>query len=96
VLFAGHRYHKLALRSVAFHGRRPLFASTGDEGAIHIFHGMVYSDLMQNPLLVPVKILRGHTQDSTGLGVLDCCFHPTQPWLFSAGADGTARLFTDA
>jgi ribosome biogenesis protein ERB1 len=54
-----------------------------------------YSDLMQNPLIVPVKILRGHTQDASGLGVLDVCFHPTQPWLFSAGADGTARLFTD-
>eukprot|EP00038_Savillea_parva_P003032 m.120230 g.120230 ORF g.120230 m.120230 type:complete len:915 (-) comp11050_c0_seq5:125-2869(-) len=90
------RYHALALRAVAFHNRQPLFASAGDDGNVHVFHGMVYSDLMQNPLLVPVKILRGHAQDSAGLGVLDCCFHPSQPWLFSAGADGTARLFTDA
>ena len=28
-----------------------------------------------------------------GLGVLDVAFHPTQPWLFSCGADGTVRLF---
>eukprot|EP00040_Diaphanoeca_grandis_P028077 m.161269 g.161269 ORF g.161269 m.161269 type:complete len:889 (+) comp31222_c0_seq1:149-2815(+) len=90
------RYHRLAIRSVQFHQRHPLFASASDDGTIHIFHGMVYNDLMQNPLIVPVKILRGHSrEDKTGLGVMDCCFHPTQPWLFSAGADGTIRLYTD-
>ena len=42
---------------------------------------------------VPVKVLKGHalTRD---LGVLDVAFHPTQPWVFSSGADGTLRLFT--
>lgn len=52
-----------------------------------------HSDLLQNPLLVPVKVLRGHklTRD---LGVLDVAFHPTQPWVFSSGADGTVRLFS--
>jgi WD40 repeat protein len=25
-------------------------------------------------------------------GVIDCVFHPTQPWVFSSGADGTIRL----
>lgn len=51
------------------------------------------SDLLQNPLIVPVKVLRGHaiTHD---LGVLDVTFHPTQPWVFSSGADATIRLFT--
>jgi len=28
------------------------------------------------------------------LGVIDCQFHPHQPWVFSAGADKTIRLFT--
>ena len=28
------------------------------------------------------------------LGVLDCVFHPSQPWLFTAGADATVRLFS--
>lgn len=51
------------------------------------------SDLLQNPLIVPVKVLRGHviTHD---LGVLDVTFHPSQPWIFSSGADATVRLFT--
>uniref|UniRef100_A0A2I3S5Q7 Ribosome biogenesis protein BOP1 n=1 Tax=Pan troglodytes TaxID=9598 RepID=A0A2I3S5Q7_PANTR len=87
------RHHKKALRAVAFHPRYPLFASGSDDGSVIVCHGMVYNDLLQNPLLVPVKVLKGHvlTRD---LGVLDVIFHPTQPWVFSSGADGTVRLFT--
>lgn len=36
------RYHEKALRGVAYHARHPLFASASDDGALHIFHGMVY------------------------------------------------------
>eukprot|EP00118_Oscarella_pearsei_P010544 m.65331 g.65331 ORF g.65331 m.65331 type:complete len:704 (+) comp35316_c0_seq10:6005-8116(+) len=87
------RHHKKAVRQVVYHRRYPLFASASDDGTVVVFHGMVYSDLMQNPLIVPVKILRGHaTVDQ--LGVLNCVFHPSQPWIFSAGADRTIRLFT--
>ncbi|XP_025070024.1 ribosome biogenesis protein BOP1 isoform X2 [Alligator sinensis] len=87
------RHHRKALRAVAFHKHYPLFASGSDDGTVIVCHGMVYNDLLQNPLLVPVKVLKGHalTQD---LGVLDVAFHPTQPWLFSAGADATVRLYT--
>lgn len=60
------RYHSLALRSVAFHPTYPLFASASDDTSIHIFHGMVYNDLMQNPLIVPVKVRR--TEVCGGLG----------------------------
>ena len=52
-----------------------------------------HSDLLQNPLLVPVKVLKGHVM-TLDLGVLDVLFHPTQPWVFSSGADGTIRLYT--
>jgi ribosome biogenesis protein ERB1 len=69
-------------------------ASASDDGTVHVFHSMVYSDLMRNPLVVPVKILRGH-QIVNKLGVLSMCFHPTQPWLFSAGADGQILLYQD-
>ena len=27
-------------------------------------------------------------------GVMDCKFHPTQPWIFTAGSDSTVRLYT--
>ncbi|XP_028296672.1 ribosome biogenesis protein bop1-like isoform X2 [Gouania willdenowi] len=87
------RHHKKAVRGVAYHRGYPLFASASDDGSVIVCHGTVYSDLLQNPLIVPVKVLRGHviTQD---LGVLDVTFHPSQPWLFSSGADGTVRLYT--
>eukprot|EP00798_Chlamydomonas_sp_ICE-L_P004054 gene4054-14140_t len=88
------RYHNYALRGVAFHRTYPLFASCSDDATVHVFHGMVYSDLMSNPLIVPVKVLRGH--DITDFsGVLDVAFHPTQPWLFSAGADTNICLFNN-
>ncbi len=51
-------------------------------------------DLMTNPLIVPVKILRGHEMNQFE-GVFDCAFHPTQPWIFTAGADGSICLFTN-
>jgi len=124
------RYHKAAVRGAAYHRGYPLFASSSDDGAVHVFHGMVYQvrhsmtvyvfhgvaagrhvsflnshaldvrvpwlqDLMTNPLIVPVKILRGHTVMASE-GVLDVAFHPTQPWLFTAGADKTINLFTNS
>uniref|UniRef100_W5KWA8 Ribosome biogenesis protein BOP1 n=1 Tax=Astyanax mexicanus TaxID=7994 RepID=W5KWA8_ASTMX len=86
-------HHKKALRGVAYHRQYPLFASGSDDGSVIVCHGMVYNDLLQNPLIVPVKVLKGHTI-THDLGVLDVAFHPTQPWVFSSGADGTVRLFT--
>eukprot|EP00028_Trichosphaerium_sp_Am-I-7-wt_P000033 CAMPEP_0168525934 /NCGR_PEP_ID=MMETSP0405-20121227/11624_1 /TAXON_ID=498012 /ORGANISM="Trichosphaerium sp, Strain Am-I-7 wt" /LENGTH=73 /DNA_ID=CAMNT_0008548593 /DNA_START=555 /DNA_END=776 /DNA_ORIENTATION=- len=70
----------------------PLFASCADDGQIHVYHGMVYDDLTKNALIVPLKILRGH-QRVDGYGILDIAFYPGQPWLFSAGADSTIRLW---
>ena len=88
------RYHEKALRGVDFHPRYPLMASASDDGSVHVFHSMVYSDLMRNPLIVPVKILKGHDVVNK-LGVLSIAFHPTQPWLFSGGSDGEIHLFQD-
>ncbi|KAI8141456.1 NUC169 domain-containing protein [Fennellomyces sp. T-0311] len=87
------RYHEKAVREVTYHRRYPLFASASDDGSIQVFYGMVYNDLLQNPLIVPVKILKGH-ENKDGLGVLNIEFHPTQPWIFSSGADGSLRLWT--
>ncbi|KAF3452624.1 hypothetical protein FNV43_RR03057 [Rhamnella rubrinervis] len=84
--------HPKDITSVAFHRSYPLFASCSDDCTAYVFHGMVYSDLNQNPLIVPLEILRGH-RSSNGRGVLDCKFHPRQPWLFTAGADSAIRLY---
>lgn len=88
------RYHEKAVRLIKFHkGKLPLFASASDDGSIHVFHGTVYDDFMTNPLLVPLKKLTGHKVVSS-IGVLDLVWHPKEAWLFSAGADNTARLWT--
>lgn len=88
------KYHEGGVRSVAYHRARPLFASASDDGTVQVFHGRVYQDLMTNPLVVPVKILAQHRiRDHSG--VMGVCFHPSQPWVFTAGADGTACLFVD-
>ncbi|KAI9067600.1 BOP1NT-domain-containing protein [Trametes sanguinea] len=86
------RYHSRALRSVHFHPTYPLFASSSDDGSIQIFHARVYNDLMTNPLIVPLKILRGHTVRE-GLGVFSVRWVPRQPWLVSAGADGQVSVW---
>ncbi|KAK4684288.1 ribosome biogenesis protein ERB1, partial [Tremellales sp. Uapishka_1] len=86
------RYHTRALRAVVYHPTLPLFASASDDGTIQVFHCTVYTDLMQNPLIVPLKILRGH-QIVDGLGVLDLRWHPEKPWLVSSGADGEVKLW---
>ncbi|AGO10554.1 AaceriABR101Cp [[Ashbya] aceris (nom. inval.)] len=87
------RYHEKAVRSVGFHKKLPLFCSAADDGTIHVFHGTVYDDMMKNPLLVPLKKLTGHKLVNS-LGVIDTVWHPREAWLFSAGADNTARLWT--
>lgn len=87
------RYHERAVRSVSFHPKLPLFQSSADDGTVHVFHASVYDDLMANPLIVPLKKLVGHKVVNS-LGVLASEWHPREAWLFSAGADGTARLWT--
>jgi ribosome biogenesis protein ERB1 len=87
------RYHKRGIRAVDFHAKYPLFASAGDEGTIVVSHGMVYNDLAQNALIVPVKILKGHAVVDA-VGITDCKFHPQHPWIISSGSDKTIRLFS--
>ena len=86
------KYHTKALRAVACHARYPLVASCSDDGTTHVFHATVYDDLLRQPLIVPVKVLRGH-EVRDGVGVLAIAFAPTQPWIFTGGADGEILLF---
>ncbi|WCJ32635.1 hypothetical protein M5689_014045 [Euphorbia peplus] len=87
--------HHKDVNKVTFHSKYPLFASCSEDCTAYVGHGMVYSDLNQNPLIVPLKVLRGHSS-SNGRGVMDCKFHPNQPWLFTAGADSTIRLYCNS
>ncbi|KAG9104042.1 Ribosome biogenesis protein erb1 [Ceratobasidium sp. 370] len=86
------RYHTRAIRALRFHATQPLFASASDDGTIQVFHARVYSDLMTDPLIVPLKVLRGH-KVADGLGVLDVAWSEQLPWLASVGADGSMRVW---
>jgi ribosome biogenesis protein ERB1 len=61
---------------------------------IHVSTHVPHCGVAQNARIVPVKVLKGH-KSSSGLGVLHSVFHPTQPWLFTAGADGRILLYTN-
>nr|GEX12321.1 ribosome biogenesis protein BOP1 homolog [Tanacetum cinerariifolium] len=62
--------HPKDITNVNFHRTYPLFASSSDDCTAYVFHGMVYSDLNQNPLIVPLEILHGH-KTVNGRGLLD-------------------------
>jgi ribosome biogenesis protein ERB1 len=47
---------------------------------------------MTDPLIVPLKILRGH-EIRDGLGVLQVKWCTRQPLLVSAGADGNVNIW---
>ncbi|XP_046661257.1 ribosome biogenesis protein BOP1 homolog [Homalodisca vitripennis] len=87
------RLHSTAVRSVSYHRTYPLFASVSDDTSLIVSHGMVYNDLLQNALIVPLKRLSNHER-TNDFGILDVMFHPTQPWVFTSGADATIRLYT--
>ena len=92
ILLLFFRYHTRAIRCVRFHPTYPLFASASDDGTIHIFHSRVYHDLLTDPLIVPLKILRGHGI-ADGLGVLAVEWLAGLPWLLSSGADGAVGVW---
>lgn len=88
------KYHDKAIRDINFSPKYPLFASASDDGSVNIFYGMVYNDLMQNALVVPVKVLKAHEHNkATGLGSMNSVWHPSQPWLFTSGSDGKIKLW---
>ncbi|KAL0666137.1 hypothetical protein Bca4012_028841 [Brassica carinata] len=45
--------HPKDITNVAFHRLYPLFASCSEDSTAYVFHGKVYSDLNENPLIVP-------------------------------------------
>ena len=88
------RYHRAAIRSAAFHPTLPLLATAGDDGAAHVLHATVYSDLATPPLIVPLKVLPAHSVKAAE-GALSVAWHPGQPWLYTAGADGCVCVWVD-
>lgn len=68
-------YHKKELTYVHTHKRYPLVATSSADKTIHIFHAQVYQDYLQNPSIIPLKIIK------TDGSPIQCLFHPKQPWI---------------
>jgi len=90
-------FHDDKIRSVVYHNNYPLMSSSSRNGKILIYHSTVYDDLIQDPLIVPLKVLK---QSDSGklyyinyLVVNSVVFHPKHPWVFSSGEDGLIRLW---
>jgi ribosome biogenesis protein ERB1 len=86
-------HHHGAVRAVSYHPTLPLFATGADDALVGIFHGAVGESIVDSTTIVPLKLLRGHRQGGGLLGVLDLTWVHSQPYVVSAGADGTTRLW---
>lgn len=81
------------VRAVAFSSHFPLFATALDNGRLQITHASVSSDLRQDPVIVPVRLISTNDDDHKEAGVVQVCWHPTQPWVFAGMSDGRVSLF---
>uniref|UniRef100_A0AC34QZX0 BOP1 N-terminal domain-containing protein n=1 Tax=Panagrolaimus sp. JU765 TaxID=591449 RepID=A0AC34QZX0_9BILA len=89
------QHHSSAIRSVCHSVKHPLLASVGDDGQAVIYHTRIPQDVVAENEVIPVKRLFGHSKNvDTGLTILTCSWHATQPWLLTGGADGLIAVFT--
>ena len=85
--------HSSAVRSLAFHKRLPLYASSSADGSLQISHCQVFQDSLQGPQIVPVKQLHNVSEGSRS-AVTACVFHPYLSWIVAASANGSLCLFS--
>lgn len=67
-------------------------ASSSNDGTIHIFHFKVETEIITDPVILPLKVLKGHVSTNVD-GVKAIKFHPKQPWIFSIGHDNKVFLW---
>eukprot|EP00834_Sanchytrium_tribonematis_P002106 NODE_59_length_28102_cov_0.971110.p3 type:complete len:685 gc:universal NODE_59_length_28102_cov_0.971110:23524-21470(-) len=91
------KFGEFAIQSVKFHSKYPIFTACGDDGHLYIMYGKIFDDLVTHPLIAPIHVVRNaHPPlENLKLGALAIEFHPTQPWLFSSGSDGTIKLYVN-
>ncbi len=86
------QYHEQGVTSTHFHEQYPLMASASNDGSIHIFHFKVDNQTVNDAVILPLKVLKGHIKKE-GEGVKMVKFHPKQPWIFSIGVDKKVYLW---
>ncbi|OII71893.1 uncharacterized protein cubi_00701 [Cryptosporidium ubiquitum] len=74
------RYSESAIKQVQFHQGKSMVFSASKDGTINVFHCRMPTDLMSDPLFVPLKVIKGEFSL-----ISSAIWHPMQPWIFSAG-----------
>ncbi len=83
-------YHGDKIKNVAFHQSYPLFISCSRNGKLLVYHATIQNNMMQDPVIVPLKVLKPNSNN----GVLSySCFHPKHPWVFTSGEDHMIRMW---
>ncbi|KAL3998017.1 BOP1NT (NUC169) domain family protein [Acanthocheilonema viteae] len=88
------KHHTAAIRAVTQHSRYPLVATVSDDSTALVYYARINSDPLKENEFVPVRRLHTQTPQKNGLSILAAIFHPSQPWLITAHADGSIALFT--
>eukprot|EP00922_Rhytidocystis_sp_ex-Travisia-forbesii_P008182 GHVS01012054.1.p1 GENE.GHVS01012054.1~~GHVS01012054.1.p1 ORF type:complete len:321 (-),score=49.86 GHVS01012054.1:165-1127(-) len=84
------RGHKAGVKEVSYHSKQPLMATATSDGLVHVYHSRVFTDLLQNPLIVPLKQLR---LSASGPIVKHICWHPSLPWIFTTLSTSSIALW---
>ncbi|KAL5370163.1 Erb1p-like protein [Cryptosporidium parvum] len=83
------RYSESAIKKVQFHQGKSMVFSASKNGTINVFHCRMPTDLMSDPVFVPLKVIKGELSF-----ISSAIWHPRQPWIFTAGInkDGKPSL----
>ncbi|KAK6590884.1 hypothetical protein RS030_111869 [Cryptosporidium xiaoi] len=76
------RYSDSSIKQVQFHLNKSMIFTANKNGNINIFHSRMPSDIMSDPVFIPLKLIR--EEFST---VTSAVWHPKQPWIFSSGVN---------
>ena len=73
-------YHNDKIKVVSFHDHYPLFQSASKSGKILIYHANISNDFIQDPVIVPLKIISLNHSHNNGIDYIFifsyylCCF----------------------
>ena len=54
------QYHEKGVIGTNFHEQYPLMASASNDGNIHIFHFKIDQEGLNDAVILPLKVLKGH------------------------------------
>jgi len=87
-------YHQTKIKSLSIHQKFPLFASASKDGDILLYHGKIYDDFLNDPLIVPLSKLKAKYNKNTNNTCNSIIFHPIKPWIYSCGGDKSIIMWS--